>query len=648
MLGSLLRKFLHNRRRAARALAPSKPAEQDDLSAVFGAAVHREAFSSALQAYRAGDYEGAAARFGIATTQHPDDALAWAFLGRSQRERGEAAESDRCFERARSLRPDLADRCRDLGARDYTQRAFASALTWFQIAAELRPGDPDLLNLAALTSVRAGRVDEADRWFSRLVAVSPNGAIRIKQMIASLPQVYSSKAQLANTRARYAAELDALLSDRVVLRDPLTEIQLTNFFLCYQGENDVDLQRKLAQLFLRACPALGYVADHCREPGRPGGRSRVGVVSAFLRSHSVGAWYNRLFERLCADARLELVLFTVSDNVDAALREAVRTRGRHLLLAPTLDAARRQIAAERLDVLVYTDVAQLAITYFLAFSRLAPRQCLLAGHPATSGIPTIDEFVSCELQEGPGAEAHYSERLVRMRTIPVVVDRTPPRERLLARTELGLPADRTLYACPMRLQKMHPDFDGVLGEILRRDPNGEVILFDDHTAHDWSGILADRFLDSIPDVAHRVRFRRWAARREEFPSILARADVVLDTPWFNGGVTSYIVLGTGTPFVTWPSELFRGRMTYGMYRQMDLLDCVADGPEDYVRLAVALGADPARRAAIREQILQRNAALYGNLDAVREFADFLVSPVAASPRAASGPAQAPPGGTDRR
>jgi hypothetical protein len=65
-------------------------------------------------------------------------------------------------------------------------------------------------------------------------------------------------------------------------------------------------------------------------------------------------------------------------------------------------------------------------------------------------------------------------------------------------------------------------------------------------------------------------------------------------------------------------------------------------------LAVALGADPARRAAIREQILQRNETLYGNLDAVREFADFLVSPVAASPRAASGPAQAPPGGTDRR
>jgi hypothetical protein len=82
----------------------------------------------------------------------------------------------------------------------------------------------------------------------------------------------------------------------------------------------------------------------------------------------------------------------------------------------------------------------------------------------------------------------------------------------------------------MRLQKMHPDFDGVLGEILRRDPNGEVVLFDDHTAPEWSAIVADRFLESMPDVAHRVRFRTWAAKREEFLSILARADVIPTRP----------------------------------------------------------------------------------------------------------------------
>jgi len=625
MLASLLRKLLLHRRRTTQPLAAASLSGRDELGPEFSS-VQRDALAAALAACRAGDYIVAAARLRVATQESPRDGLAWALLGGALRECGEHAEADRCFERAHSLVPDLADQCTTVGARYYDRRAFTSALIWFQIAAELRPTDPDLLNRAALASVRIGRVDEAGRWFGRLVETSSSDAVRIKRMIALLPQIYRSKAHLASARARYATELDALLTGHAVLRDPLTEIQLTNFFLCYQGASDVDLQRKLAQLYLRACPALGYIADHCREPAPRGARVRVGVVSAFLRSHSVGAWYNRLFQYLCADERLELLLFTTTDDVDPGLRAAVRSRGRHLRLAPTVNAARQQIAAERLDVLVYTDVAQLAITYFLAFSRLAPRQCLLAGHPVTSGIPGLDEFVSSALQEAPDADAHYSERLVRMKTIPVVVDRAPPPGRLLTRAELGLPSDRTLYVCPMRLQKLHPDFDDLLGEILRRDPAGEVILFDDHTAPDWRGILAARFLKSIPDVAHRVRFRGWAAKPAEFASILARADVILDTPWFNGGVTSYIVLGVGTPFVTWPTGLLRGRMTYGMYQQMGVLDCVADTPERYVELAVELGGDPARREAIRQRILERAATLYGNLDAVTEFADFLASP----------------------
>src|SRR5262245_19452943 len=555
MLASLLRKLLPRRRRAARPPTASDAPELAEIGAAFGVAMQYDAFASALRAYRAGDYGDASAQLRASTERYPRDAPAWALLSRSLRECVEHGTADRCFDRARSLAPELADRCAVLGARNYDRKAFAAALIWFQLAADLRPSDPHLLDRVALTSARIGRVDEADRWFGRLVEVSASDAVRIKRMIASLPQIYRSRAQLASARARYTAELEALLVARLVLHDPPAEVPLTNFFLCYQGAGDVDLQRKLAQLFLQACPALGYVADHCREPARSGARVRVGVVSAFLRSHSVGAWYNRLFQRLCADERIQLLLFTTSDEVDEHLRAAVTARGRHLRLAPSLQVARQQISAERLDVLVYTDVAQLAFTYFLSFSRLAPRQCLLAGHPATSGVPALDEFVSSALQEVSGADAHYSELLVRMKTIPVLVDRIRPLERVLTRAELGLSADRTLYVCAMRLQKPHPDFDDLLGAILRRDPRGEVILFDDHTAPDWSAIVADRFLESIPDVAHRVRFRGWAAKREEFLSLLARADVVLDTPWFNGGVTSYIVLGVGTPSVTWPTEV---------------------------------------------------------------------------------------------
>lgn len=36
------------------------------------------------------------------------------------------------------------------------------------------------------------------------------------------------------------------------------------------------------------------------------------------------------------------------------------------------------------------------------------------GHPVTSGLPTIDLYLSGELLEGPLADSHYRERLVRL------------------------------------------------------------------------------------------------------------------------------------------------------------------------------------------------------------------------------------------
>lgn len=69
-----------------------------------------------------------------------------------------------------------------------------------------------------------------------------------------------------------------------------------------------------------------------------------------------------------------------------------------------LAGVRQAIAAERLDVLFYTDIGVEPPTYFLAFARLAPVQCLTLGHPVTTGIPNMDYFLSamCWNQRMPG------------------------------------------------------------------------------------------------------------------------------------------------------------------------------------------------------------------------------------------------------
>src|SRR3546814_8369575 len=71
-------------------------------------------------------------------------------------------------------------------------------------------------------------------------------------------------------------------------------------------------------------------------------------------------------------------------------------------------------SSDLLDLLLYTDIGMNAFSYFLAFARLAPVQCVTWGHPDTTGIPALDYFISNDLAEPEDAESHYSERLVRL------------------------------------------------------------------------------------------------------------------------------------------------------------------------------------------------------------------------------------------
>jgi predicted O-linked N-acetylglucosamine transferase (SPINDLY family) len=91
---------------------------------------------------------------------------------------------------------------------------------------------------------------------------------------------------------------------------------------------------------------------------------------------------------------------------------------------------------------------------------------------------------------------------------------------------------------------------------------------------------------------------------------------------FGGGRTSYEAFASGLPIVTLPSQFLRGRMSYAMYQKMNVLDCVARSPQDYIDIAVKLGSQPDHRGAVRAKILAANDVLYEDKEAVRELEVF--------------------------
>ena len=178
-------------------------------------------------------------------------------------------------------------------------------------------------------------------------------------------------------------------------------------------------------------------------------------------------------------------------------------------------------------------------------------------------------------------------------------------------------------SCPQTPPKFHPDFDDVLGQILRANPQAQLVL----TAG-WAGptmeLVRRRILQATPDLADRIHVMG-PINCGQFIGLLQVCDIVLDTVHYSGGNTSLEAFAVGAPVITWPGRFMRARHAYGFYRLMGINDGIAASLDDYVEQAIALGLDPEKRNRLRRQINERSSVLFENDITVRALEAFLAA-----------------------
>ena len=250
---------------------------------------------------------------------------------------------------------------------------------------------------------------------------------------------------------------------------------------------------------------------------------------------------------------------------------------------------------------------------------------MLWGHPQTTGIPTIDYFLSGEELDTADGQQAYTEQLVRLRGLQTYYHRPQRKDPVRDRAYFKLPSTANLYGCPQALFKFHPEFDEVLERILQSDSAGLLVVIEGNYRQ-WTELLKNRWRDSMPDVFDRIRFLPRMSRND-FLHLTALCDVLLDPLHFGGGNSSFEAMAAGTPVVTLPSDLLRGRITRAQYKMMDLLECVVDSKEHYATLANRLGTDADFRQDTSRKIKDAAPSLFENSDSIRAIEEFLESVV---------------------
>jgi protein O-GlcNAc transferase len=108
-------------------------------------------------------------------------------------------------------------------------------------------------------------------------------------------------------------------------------------------------------------------------------RLKLGIVCEHLDGHAIGKLDRGLVRELARDRRFEVILMRPNRAVNAATGMIDAIAARVVEYPRSLFDARSAIAAEQCDVLFYPEIGMDELTYYLAFARLAPVQCVSWG-----------------------------------------------------------------------------------------------------------------------------------------------------------------------------------------------------------------------------------------------------------------------------
>lgn len=566
-----------------------------------------------------GDRAAAQQSFERALELSPDYADAWNNLG-TIFEQTDLQRAMDCFRHALQLQPDLVDACNNLALCYKRQQQFAAAAAWYRQSLVFDPAQPAIWYRLAEMLEQNSDVEGAREAYARSLDLVADDAIRLK-METLLPVIIPSADELVPLREALLRRLGDLRQHALHSERPWEKGRVF-FYLAYHGKNDLLFHQQLAELYRQACPELTWQAPHLTTARPAEKRIRIGFISRFFYTHTIAKLNIGLIERLDRTRFHVSVLL-----IDAGIRDEMTQRfaaaaDNFVALPADFYAMREQVAAQEFDILVYTDIGMEPFSYFLAFSRLALVQCVTWGHPATTGIDTVDWFISHAAAETQTSRFSYSERLFCLSNAaaPACYARLnlPPSDK--TRQDFGLSEQKTVYYCPQPPFKLHPDFDQLLRGILTRDTEGVVVLLRG-AASGAEAAVRQRFGRAMPELLDRILFMN-PLPYADYIKMLQLADVVLDTPHFSGGSSSVEALAVGAPVVTIPSAYLKGRLTAAWYQRIGVTDCIADDEEEYVALAVRLAHDSAFRETVCRRIRATNHLLFDDHQTVSELETF--------------------------
>jgi predicted O-linked N-acetylglucosamine transferase (SPINDLY family) len=497
-------------------------------------------------------------------------------------------------------------------------RRLPEAIETYRRAIEVAPHNPNAhLNLGNALAL-LNRHEEALVCYERVLSLDPNSAealnyegnslnalnrqseavARFEKAVALDPGVTEALSSLVYTKQRRWNWV-GLPEQRQFLLDRVRAQQyVANPFALLGICDDPELHQIAARAYTReTLPSPPAVQP---PPAEQRQRLRIGYFSADFRNHAVMQLLVGALECHDRDA-FEIHAFSYGPETEDTMRARIRATMDHFhecarMSDGAITAMARQAGIDiAVDLNGYTQDARLA-----PFAqRLAPVQVSYLGYPGTVGADFLDYIVADATILPLDQQRFYDEKIVHLPDSyqanddrRVIAPETP------SRVEAGLPADGFVYCCFNNAYKITPEVFASWMRILNAVPDSVLwLLANDAEAMDHLRIVAAGqgidparlvFAPYLPSAKHLARHRL--------------ADLFLDTLPYNAHTTASDALWAGLPVLTQMGQAFAGRVAASLLNAVGLPEMITRDAAAYEALAIAIGRDPARAAALKAKL----------------------------------------------
>jgi predicted O-linked N-acetylglucosamine transferase (SPINDLY family) len=522
-----------------------------------------------------------------ALSGNPNDATPWRNFAEMFLSRGRYKEAIACCNRVLELRPDEAASWR------FCARAMAAigqskpALTYVDKALALDPQDADAWTMRAQALVNLRRFAEAVEASDLALALRPENASAIRAGIHGL---------LFSCDWPRREELERRIRDGVNSGLPV----ITPFNHLAISESEAD-NLAVARIWAKgvSAPKPLWRGESYRHD-----KIRIAYLSSDFRDTLSTNAIAGCFE--CHDkTRFETTAISLSPEEDSPTRRRIEAAfDRFIDVRAMSDSNVAGILRElEVDIAIDTNGYAGGGRSGILAHRPAPVQVNYLGFPGTTGMPFFDYIIADRIVIPEDHRIHYSEKVVYLPRSYFPTDRkreianhTP------SRSEAGLPETSFVFACHNTSYKISPEMFAIWMRLLRTIEKS--VLWLNSTIPDAMDVLR-REARARGVAPERLVFAARVPERADHLARLRLADLFLDTLPYNAHTTACDALWAGLPVVTCLGNTFPARVAASLLNAAGLPELVTSSLAEYEELALALGQDPQRLAAIKSK-LRRN------------------------------------------